>query len=90
MGEGPAHCGWYHPWAGGPGCYNKAGWASHEEQASKQHPSIASVSAPASRFLSCLSSYPDFLLDRLKDESVSQIYPFLPNLFFGHGVSSQQ
>jgi hypothetical protein len=31
------------------------------EQASKQHPSMASASAPASRFLPCLSSYHDFL-----------------------------
>jgi hypothetical protein len=30
------------------------------EQASKQHPSTASASAPASRFLPCLSSCPDF------------------------------
>jgi hypothetical protein len=21
MGEGPAHCGWYHPWADDPGFY---------------------------------------------------------------------
>ena len=46
MWEGPAHCGWYHPWAGGPGVYKKAGWASHGEQASKQHPSMGSASAP--------------------------------------------
>jgi hypothetical protein len=30
------------------------------EQASKQHPSMASASVPASRFLPCLSSCPDF------------------------------
>jgi hypothetical protein len=24
MGEGPAHCGWCSPWAGGPGVYKKA------------------------------------------------------------------
>ena len=23
-GDGPAHCGWCHPWAGGPGFYMKA------------------------------------------------------------------
>jgi hypothetical protein len=60
MGEGPAHCEWYR-WPGGLGFYKKAGWANHGEQASKQHPSIASASAPASRFLLCLSSCPDFL-----------------------------
>jgi hypothetical protein len=31
------------------------------KQASKQHPSTASASAPASRLLPCLSSWPDFL-----------------------------
>jgi len=35
--------------------------ASHEEQASKQHSSMASASAPAFRFLPCVSSCPDFL-----------------------------
>ena len=57
---GPAHCGWGHLWAGSPGFYKKAGWASHGEQASEEHPSMASASAPASRFLQCLSSCPDF------------------------------
>jgi hypothetical protein len=41
--------------------HKKAGWASSGEQASKQHPSMASPSAPASRFLPCLSSCPGFL-----------------------------
>jgi hypothetical protein len=26
--ECPAHCGWYHPWAGSLGFYKKASWAS--------------------------------------------------------------
>ena len=39
-----------------PGFCKKAGWASHDEQAGKQHPSVASASAPASRLLPCLSS----------------------------------
>lgn len=30
--EGPTHCGQYHPWAGGPGCFKKTGWASHENK----------------------------------------------------------
>ena len=33
----------------------------HGEQASKQHPSVASLSAPTSRFLPCLSSCPNFI-----------------------------
>lgn len=38
MWEGPAHPGGQcYSWAGGPGQYWKAKWASPEEQASKQH-----------------------------------------------------
>lgn len=36
MWEYPVHFGWYHPWAGGPGTYRNAGWASLGEQASSQ------------------------------------------------------
>jgi hypothetical protein len=36
MWEGLGFCEWYHPWAGGPGFYKKAGWASQGKQASKQ------------------------------------------------------
>jgi hypothetical protein len=32
---GRTHCGWCHPWAGSPGFYKRAGWASQEKQASK-------------------------------------------------------
>lgn len=35
-----------------------AGWTSHEKQANQQHPSMVSASAPASNFLSCMSSCP--------------------------------
>jgi hypothetical protein len=38
----------------------KAG-ENQRKQASKQHPFMASASAPASRFHLCLSSCPDFL-----------------------------
>jgi hypothetical protein len=48
-------------WAGGLGVYEKAGWASHREQASKQHPSMTSLSAPPSRFLPFLNSCPKFI-----------------------------
>jgi hypothetical protein len=39
----------------------KKGQASLDEKASKQHPSMVSASAPASRFLPVLSLHPDFL-----------------------------
>jgi hypothetical protein len=45
---GRAPCGWYHLWAGSLGFYKKASWASRGKQASKENPSIASESAPAS------------------------------------------
>jgi hypothetical protein len=47
---------------GGPGFYKKAAeQAMDGEQASKPNPSMASASAPGSRFLPCVSSCPDFL-----------------------------
>jgi len=61
MGAVPVSCGWCHPWAGGPEFYKKAGRASHVKQGSKKHSSMASGSVPASRFLPCLYSCPDFL-----------------------------
>lgn len=45
---------WSHPWVGGPVLCKKAGGTSHGEQASTQHPSMASASSLASRFLSWL------------------------------------
>ena len=39
----------------------KPGWASYGKQASKQHPFMASASVPASMFLPCFSSCPDYL-----------------------------
>jgi hypothetical protein len=49
------------PWVGALKFYKKAGSTNQEEQTSKQHLSMTSVSAPASRFLLCLSSRPDIL-----------------------------
>jgi hypothetical protein len=54
--DSPACCVLCHPWSGGPGCYNKADWESLEEQDSKQHSSMASVSAYAYKLLPCLNS----------------------------------
>lgn len=48
-GEGPAHCGCGYLRVGSPGFCKKA---------SEQHPSVAFVSAPASRFCPCLSTCP--------------------------------
>jgi hypothetical protein len=58
---GRAHGGWCHPWAGSPGFYKEASWASQGKQASKHQPSMASASAPASKFLPCVSSSTDCL-----------------------------
>lgn len=47
INEGPAHFVWCHRWADGPVLFKKAGPASHEDQASTKHPSMAFVQAPA-------------------------------------------
>ena len=51
FGQVPALCGQCHSWACWPGVYKNARWASHGDQARKQHSSMASASIPASRFL---------------------------------------
>ena len=43
------------------GSIKKAGRASLGKQFNKQHPSMASASAPASKFLPCVSNRSDFL-----------------------------
>lgn len=49
--EGPAYCRQCRPWPSGLELYKKTGWASPEEQPSKQHTSMACSLVPASRFL---------------------------------------
>jgi hypothetical protein len=85
MREDPAHCGWGHHCPDGPEIYKKATWVNHGEQASKQHPSMASASASMAYGLQvpALTSF-----DEQCCGSVSWINPFLPNLLFGHGVST--
>ena len=51
MWEDPACCGWCHSQVGDLRCYKKTDWAIHEEQASKQHSSVAYAAAPHSKFL---------------------------------------
>jgi hypothetical protein len=77
--EGKAPCGWDHLWAGSLGFYKRAGWASQGKQASKEHPSMASASAPASwpAWVPVLTSFSD----EQQCRSVSWINPFLPNCF---------
>jgi hypothetical protein len=62
----------------------RAGWASQGNQASKEHPSMASASAPAfwPAWVPVLTSFGD----EQQYGSVSQINPFLPNLLLGHDV----
>jgi len=82
---GRAYCRWCWPWAGSLGFYKKASWASQGKQASKQHPSMASASAPAS-----WPAWVPVLTSSFGDEqqcgSVSWINSFLPNLLLGHDV----
>ena len=44
--EDPDHCGWCYLWADRPGLWKRAGWVSHEEQASKQHSCTTSTLVP--------------------------------------------
>lgn len=57
--EDQAYCMWCHPWAGEPGHYQKARWASNGKQASKQHPSTVPGSVPA--WISAMASLRDLL-----------------------------
>jgi hypothetical protein len=81
---GKAPCGWDHLWSGSLGFYKRAGWASQGKQASKEHPSMASTSAPASQpaWVPVLTSFSD----EQQFGSVSWINPSLPNLLLGHDV----
>ena len=83
---GRSPCGWCHPWAGSLGFYKRAGWASQGKQASKEHPSIDSASAPASwpAWVPVLTSFGDVMTSNVG--SVSWINPFLPNLLLCHDV----
>jgi hypothetical protein len=83
---GKAPCELDHLWAGSLGFYKRAGWASQGEQASKEHPSMASASAPASWpvWVPVLTSFGD----EQQYGSVIWINSFLPNLLLGHDVCS--
>lgn len=61
MGKGPAHHEWCQSLTDSTGFFKRTLWARHGKQTSKQHPSMASSSDPASRFTSYLHSCPAFL-----------------------------
>ena len=61
-------------------------WASHEEQASKKHPSMASTLALAFGFQHYLSSCPDFSQWRTMIWKCELSKHFPPLLAFSHGV----
>jgi hypothetical protein len=84
---GRSPCGWDHLWAGSLGFYKRAGWASQGKQASKEHPSMASASAPAS--CPAWVPVPTSFGDEQQYESISWINPFLSNLPLGHDVLSR-
>ena len=58
------------PWASGPKFSKKkqAYQAMIHAQVSKEHPSMASAPAPASRFLPCSCSCPDFFSGEVEVE----------------------
>jgi hypothetical protein len=71
------------------GAIKKAGSAIYGKQASKQHSSMASASAPDSRFLPRLSFCPDFL-QRWSVIWKCEVNKLFPPKLFDHGVSSEQ
>ena len=81
---GRSPCGWCHLWAGSLEFYKKAGWASQGKQASKEQPSMASESAPASwpTWVPVLTSFGY----EQQYGSISWVNTFLPNLLLGHDV----
>jgi hypothetical protein len=81
---GKAPFGWSHLWAGSLGFYKRAGWASQGRQASKEHPSMASASAPD--FWPALVPVLTSCSDEQQCGNVSWINPFLCNLLLGHDV----
>ena len=78
MWEGPVHCGWFHVWAGGPGCCNQSRLSKPRKQTSKQPSSMASASVPLPG--SCLGFLPSLLLMMERDRSVeATVNLFLPS-----------
>ena len=61
-----------------------------EEQASKQHPSMTSASAPDFRILSFLSSCPDFLQRWIVLWMCKSNKPFSPQVALAMVVASSQ
>jgi hypothetical protein len=70
----------------GLGFYKKASRASKWKQASKEHPSMVSASAPAfwPAWVPVLTSFSD----EQQCSNVSWINPFLPSLLLGHDLCS--
>lgn len=59
--------GWCHLWAAAPGCYMKAGWASHEQVSSSTLHGLA---------LSFCADFPGHLTSKLEDE-INNFFPKL-------------
>lgn len=74
----PVHYWQHYPLAGDPWYCKEAGWASHRAKASIPPWPLYHLLPP--RFLSRLSSCPDFFADELWCRSIREINPFLPKL----------
>ena len=75
------HWKWLHFSIPGPTFSKKPDWGSNIGQANKLHSSTTYVSALASWFISCLSSFLDFICYP-QAERITPINPFLPTLLF--------
>lgn len=87
MQEGSAHCGWYHPYSGGPGLYKKASQTgTSENQGTSQQIALLYGSCLQ---VPVLSSLPVFK-DGLWSESTIHNEPVLPQVAFSQSILSQQ
>lgn len=71
---GPAHSRQCYPWAGSPGFYRKAGWASHMEQASKLF-SFKLLHTSSKRLSATQSYFSFFERQSYRRQSYSLWYP---------------
>lgn len=73
----PTHCGWHHPWTGGPRCYRKK---TEQAMGASREITFLHASVPASGFLPCLSSCLGFSPWWTLIRWESQMNPFLAKL----------
>lgn len=74
MWEGPAHPGWGHPWAVGPGCFKNVGWARHSQYSSM----VSAIVSSCLQVCALTSLSNDYITWKLEDA----INPFFTSWFW--------